>query len=69
MGRATFVSDLKLIIKSVFRKWDDVALTDLTSIDPHLARAGADRAAKPHSAPIVLPTHHPLPADAPLQES
>jgi lipopolysaccharide/colanic/teichoic acid biosynthesis glycosyltransferase len=75
MARATFISDLKLIIKSVLRRWDDVALTDLASIDPHLARVSAaartaaDRAAKQHSSPIVLPAHHPLPADAPLQES
>jgi hypothetical protein len=38
MTRATFASDLRLILKSVFRHWDDVALTDITSLEPHLQR-------------------------------
>lgn len=29
MGRATFSSDLKIILKSVFRDWDDLALSEL----------------------------------------
>jgi lipopolysaccharide/colanic/teichoic acid biosynthesis glycosyltransferase len=29
MARATFLSDLKIILKSIFRDWDDVALSEL----------------------------------------
>ena len=41
MERATFASDLKLILKSVFRKWDEVALTDLPSLQPLVAQFNA----------------------------
>jgi lipopolysaccharide/colanic/teichoic acid biosynthesis glycosyltransferase len=41
MAKASFVSDLKLILRSVFRHWDEVALSDMPSLQPHLARFAA----------------------------
>ena len=41
MAKATFGSDLKLIFKSIFRHWDEVALSDMPSLQPHLARFAA----------------------------
>src|SRR6266567_4369299 len=41
MAKAGFVSDLKLIVKSIFRHWDEVALSDMPSLQPHLARFAA----------------------------
>jgi hypothetical protein len=37
MAKATFVSDLELIVRSVLRKWDDLQLSDLISILPESA--------------------------------
>jgi lipopolysaccharide/colanic/teichoic acid biosynthesis glycosyltransferase len=41
MAKANFVSDVRLILKSVFRHWDEVALSDMPSLQPHLARFAA----------------------------
>ena len=61
MARATFRSDIKLIVKSLLRSWDDVALTDLPSLSPQLSRfavhtrISVDRPGKPHSSPAIMP--------------
>lgn len=36
MERATFISDLALIVRSVLRRWDDVALRSLPPWTPHV---------------------------------
>jgi lipopolysaccharide/colanic/teichoic acid biosynthesis glycosyltransferase len=41
MAKASFTSDLKLILKSVFRHWDEIALCDVPSLQPHLERFAA----------------------------
>ncbi len=61
MARSTFASDFKLILRSIFRHWDENVLTDLPPLDSFVALAASQRkmsedwAAKTHSAVVSLP--------------
>lgn len=74
MARATFRSDLRLVLKSLFRNWDDVALTDLVAFEaqmkrstPHI-RMPLEWITKQHSAPMVIPTR-PMALSEPWQQN
>jgi lipopolysaccharide/colanic/teichoic acid biosynthesis glycosyltransferase len=74
MAKASFLSDFRLILKSIFRHWDEVALSDMPSLQPHLARFAAQTRIslewtnKAHSAHVSV---HPqnVPAHAHSQNS
>jgi lipopolysaccharide/colanic/teichoic acid biosynthesis glycosyltransferase len=43
MGQAAFLSDLKIILKSVFRDWDDLALSEFPKRDVETDLSHVDR--------------------------
>jgi lipopolysaccharide/colanic/teichoic acid biosynthesis glycosyltransferase len=58
MAAATFTSDMKLIVNSVFRKWEDLDLRNLIQMHPEFAAQTRKPAEKPIPIPVVL-SHHP----------
>ncbi len=61
MAEATFVSDIKLIFNSVFRRWEDLELRHLIQMHPEFALQMRRQAEKPVNVPVVLAhTQSPL---------
>lgn len=59
MATATFASDIKLIVNSVFRKWEDLDLRNLIQMHPEFAAQMRKPVEKPILIPVVL-SHHPV---------
>ncbi|KAA6456947.1 sugar transferase [Acidobacteria bacterium AB60] len=59
MSKATFVSDMKLICASLFRKWEDLDLRHLIQMHPEFAAQMRKPVEKTIAIPVVL-THHPV---------
>lgn len=62
MASATFASDLRLIVQSVFRKWDDLKLSDLVPSVPvpvH-TRSSVVRLDVPHQTTVLLPSQNAM---------
>ena len=59
MATATFASDIKLILNSVFRKWEDLDLRNLIQMHPEFAAQIRKPVEKPIPIPVVL-SHHPV---------
>lgn len=57
MATATFASDIKLIVNSVFRRWEDLDLRHLIQMHPEFAVQMRKPAEKPIPIPVVLPLH------------
>jgi lipopolysaccharide/colanic/teichoic acid biosynthesis glycosyltransferase len=62
MAKATFASDMKLIAQSVFRRWEDLKLSDLLpSIPmPAGARSSVVRLDMPHHSTVLLPSQNAM---------
>lgn len=62
MAKATFGSDLKLIAQSVFRKWEDLKLSDLLPSVPMPAgaRSSVVRLDVPHHSTVLLPSQNAM---------
>lgn len=62
MASATFASDLKLIVQSIFRKWDDLKLSDLVpSVPmPPQMRSSVVRLDVPHQTTVLLPSQNAM---------
>jgi lipopolysaccharide/colanic/teichoic acid biosynthesis glycosyltransferase len=58
MATATLASDIKLIVNSVFRKWEDLDLRNLILMHPEFAAQLRRPVEKSTPIPVVLP-HHP----------
>lgn len=58
MAEATFASDIKLIVNSLFRKWEDFDLRNLIQMHPEFAAQIRKPIEKPIPIPVVL-SHHP----------
>ncbi len=56
MSQASFRSDVKLILNSIFRKWEDLELRHLIQLHPEFASQVRKPAEKPIPIPVVL-TH------------
>jgi len=54
MARATFESDIRLIVDSVFRKWEDLDLRHLIQMHPEFAMQLRKPVEKPIPVPVVL---------------
>jgi lipopolysaccharide/colanic/teichoic acid biosynthesis glycosyltransferase len=66
MARATFASDMKLIVNSVFRNWEDLELRHLIQMHPEFVTQMRRQAEKPIPIPVVL-THQQSPLRSELQ--
>ena len=66
MAAATFTSDIRLIIKSVFRDWEDLDLRHLVQMHPEFAIQVRKPAEKPIPIPVVM-AHHPAPIQGEFQ--
>lgn len=57
MAKATFGSDLKLLVHSVIRKWDDLQLSDLLPSFPDFANAKSPvvHVSAPHTPTVLIP--------------
>jgi lipopolysaccharide/colanic/teichoic acid biosynthesis glycosyltransferase len=63
MARATFLSDLKIILKSIFRDWDDMALSELPPWLPQEDESVRSRRAElavEASQMLLDPPHKPV---------
>ena len=62
MAKATFASDLKLIAQSVFRRWEDLKLSDLLPSVPVPAgtRSSVVRLDVPHHSTVLLPSQNAM---------
>lgn len=62
MAKATLGSDLKLIAQSVFRRWDDLKLSDLLpSVRAHAGtRSSVVRLDMPHPSTVLLPAQNAM---------
>lgn len=61
MATATFRTDLKLLVHSVFRRWEDLNLRDLLPSNvpmPPQARNSAIRLDLPHHSSVLLSSHN-----------
>ncbi len=58
MATATFASDIKLIVNSLIRKWEDLDLRNLIQMHPEFAAQMRKPVEKPIPIPVVL-SHHP----------
>lgn len=66
MAQATFASDLKLILKSIFRHWDNAEIAHLLANHSQPARPALHASvSKPHPGPVALPRQ----GQSPRQES
>jgi lipopolysaccharide/colanic/teichoic acid biosynthesis glycosyltransferase len=59
MAAATFASDVKLIVNSVFRKWEDLDLRHLIQMHPEFAAQLRKPIERPIPIPVVL-SHQPV---------
>lgn len=66
MARATFASDIKLIVNSVFRRWEDLELRHLIQMHPEFVTQMRRTAEKPIPIPVAL-AHHQSPLRSEFQ--
>ncbi len=66
MANATLASDLKLIVKSVFRKWEDLELRHLVQMHPEFAAQMRRPAERPIQMPVVV-SHPQVPMQGEFQ--
>ncbi|MFP5236551.1 MAG: sugar transferase [Acidobacteriota bacterium] len=62
MAKATFGSDLKLIAQSLFRRWEDLKLSDLlpSVAVPAGSRSSVVRLDVPHHSTVLLPSQNAM---------
>jgi lipopolysaccharide/colanic/teichoic acid biosynthesis glycosyltransferase len=63
MAKATFTSDIRLIVKSVFRKWEDLELRHLVQMHPEFAAQVRRPTERPIPMPVVV-SHQQVPFQA-----
>jgi lipopolysaccharide/colanic/teichoic acid biosynthesis glycosyltransferase len=66
MAQATFLSDIRLIFNSLFRKWEDLELRHLIQMHPEFTPQVRRTAEKPIPIPVVL-THQQMPLHSEFQ--